>query len=59
MNARLYRRVATLLALTIAVLGFGLLLSTALQGGGTSGYLLGALFVALGSGRLYLLRKRG
>jgi hypothetical protein len=59
MNARLYRRVATLLALTIAVLGFGLLVSTALQGGGTSGYLLGALFVALGSGRLYLLRKRG
>jgi uncharacterized membrane protein len=59
LNARLYRRVATLLALTIAVLGFALLVSTSLQGGGTSGYLLGALFVALGSGRLYLLRKRG
>ena len=28
------------------------------HGGGTSGFLIGALFVALGSGRLYLLRKR-
>ncbi len=58
MNAGLYRRIAALLALSIAVLGFGLLVSTALHGGGTSGYLIGAMFVALGSGRLYLLRKR-
>jgi hypothetical protein len=27
-------------------------------GGGTTGYLLGMLFVALGTGRLYLLRRR-
>jgi hypothetical protein len=40
------------------VLGFGLLITTAWHGGGTSGYLIGAMFVALGSGRLYLLRKR-
>jgi hypothetical protein len=58
LNARLYRRVAAVLALSIATLGFGLLLSTALHGGGTSGYLIGAMFVALGSGRFYLLRKR-
>ncbi|MCW2974922.1 MAG: hypothetical protein JWM06_203 [Actinomycetia bacterium] len=58
MSARLYRRIAALLALAIAVLGFGLLVSTAVHGGGTSGYLIGALFVALGSGRLYLLKKR-
>jgi hypothetical protein len=58
MSARLYRRIAALLAFAIAVLGFGLLVSTALHGGGTSGYLIGALFVALGSGRLYLLKKR-
>jgi hypothetical protein len=57
-SARLYRRIAALLALAIAVLGFGLVVSTALHGGGTSGYLIGALFIALGSGRLYLLRKR-
>jgi hypothetical protein len=57
-NATLYRRIASLLAVSIAVLGFGLIVSTAVQGGGTSGFLIGALFVALGSGRLYLLRKR-
>jgi hypothetical protein len=57
-NARLYRRIATLLALTITVLGFALLVSTALQGGGATGFLIGAMFVALGSGRLYLLRSR-
>ena len=58
MNARLYRVIAAILALAIAVLGFGLLITTAWHGGGTSGYLIGAMFVALGSGRLYLLRKR-
>jgi len=58
MNPRLYRRVASLLALTIAALGCGILVVTAVHGGGTSGFLIGALFVALGSGRLYLLRKR-
>ena len=58
MSARLYRRIATVLAFAIAVLGFGLLISTAIHGGGTVGYVIGAMFVALGSGRLYLLRKR-
>jgi uncharacterized membrane protein len=57
-NARLYRMIAAILALAIAVLGFGLLITTAWHGGGTSGYLIGGMFVALGSGRLYLLRKR-
>jgi hypothetical protein len=57
-NATLYRRIAGLLAFAIAVLGFGLLVSTAIHGGGTVGYVIGAMFVALGSGRLYLLRKR-
>jgi uncharacterized membrane protein len=57
-SARLYRRIAALLGLAIVILGFGLLVSTAAHGGGTSGYLIGALFVALGSGRLYLLKKR-
>jgi hypothetical protein len=57
-NAGLYRRVAGLLALTIALLGLGILISTAWHGGGTVGFIIGAMFVALGSGRLYLLRKR-
>jgi hypothetical protein len=57
-NAVLFRRIAMVLAAVIVVLGFGLLYSTARHGGGTSGYAIGAMFVALGSGRLYLLRKR-
>lgn len=58
MNARMYRRIAAMLATAIALLGFGLIVTTAWHGGGTSGFLIGALFVALGSGRLYLLRRR-
>jgi hypothetical protein len=43
------------------VVAFGLiaiLAETAAQGGGTTGYVLGVLFVGLGVGRLYLLRRR-
>ena len=58
MNAALYRRIASALALVIVLLGFGLLVSTAWHGGGVSGFVIGALFVALGSGRLYLLQRR-
>jgi hypothetical protein len=50
---------AAALSGTILALGFALLLVTALHGGGSSGYVIGALFVGLGGGRLYLLRKRG
>jgi hypothetical protein len=35
-----------------------LLVVTAARGGGLVGYLLGVLFIALGVGRLYLLRAR-
>jgi hypothetical protein len=35
-----------------------LLAETVAVGGGSTGYLLGVLFVALGCGRLYLLRRR-
>jgi hypothetical protein len=38
-------------------IGFALLIVTALHGGGVVGFVLGALFVAAGSGRLYLLRR--
>jgi hypothetical protein len=57
-NSALYRRIATALALAIVVLGFGVLVSTSLHGGGVSGFVIGALFIALGSGRLYLLLRR-
>jgi len=39
-------------------LGIALLVETVAVGGGSVGYLLGVLFVALGIGRLYLLRRR-
>ena len=54
---RAYRAAVTVFALTFVGLGFALLVVTALRGGGV-GLVLGALFVALGSGRLYLLRRR-
>jgi hypothetical protein len=52
-----YRAVVTVFALTFVGLGFALLVVTALRGGGV-GLVIGALFVALGAGRLYLLRRR-
>jgi hypothetical protein len=45
-----------LFAVVFFALGVGLVVQTARAGGGV-GYLLGALFVALGAGRLYLLRR--
>ena len=38
-------------------LGIAILVQTARVGGGV-GYLIGVLFVALGAGRLYLLKRR-
>ena len=42
----------------VVVLGFVLLFQTARHGGGTVGFAVGALFIALGTARLYLLRRR-
>jgi hypothetical protein len=39
-------------------IGIALVIVTAVHGGAAFGYLIGALFVALGIGRLYLLRAR-
>jgi hypothetical protein len=39
------------------VLGFALLIVTAARGGGVVGYVVGALFVALGAGRIHLQRQ--
>jgi hypothetical protein len=38
-------------------LGVALIVETAVKGGGV-GYLLGLLFIAVGAGRIYLLRRR-
>lgn len=42
----------------MVVLGIALLVETAVAGGGSTGYLLGTLFLGLGAGRLYLARRR-
>jgi hypothetical protein len=53
------REVSRLLALVVVGLGVAMIVATARADGGVSiGYLLGALFVAAGAGRLYLLRRR-
>jgi uncharacterized membrane protein len=54
---RVYRRAVLVFGLAAIVLGFAILVRTAYQGGGTLGFAVGALFVALGTARIYLLRK--
>jgi hypothetical protein len=54
----LYRRFVFAFGLLAIGLGIVLLVETVAVGGGSTGYLLGVLFVALGVGRLYLLRRR-
>jgi hypothetical protein len=52
-----YARLVAVFAVVFVALGVALLVQTARAGGGV-GFLIGALFVALGVGRLYLLRRR-
>ena len=52
-----HRRAVLVFGVVAIVLGIALLVETAAQGGGSVGYILGLLFVALGMGRLYLLRR--
>jgi hypothetical protein len=52
-----YARLVVVFAVVFIGLGVALLVQTARAGGGV-GFLIGALFVALGVGRLYLLRRR-
>lgn len=56
---RAYRIAIVLFAVAFVVLGVALLARTAAAGGGAVGYLVGALFVALGAGRLTLARRSG
>ena len=54
---RFYRTSTAVFGVTFVALGLALLVRTALAGGGAVGFLVGALFVALGAGRLHLLRR--
>ena len=53
-----YRTMVQGLGYIVIGLGLAILAETAAAGGGSTGYLLGVLFVALGCGRLFLLRRR-
>jgi hypothetical protein len=54
---RAYRRAVLVFGLLAIGLGFATIFRTAYEGGGTVGYAIGALFIVLGTARLYLLRK--
>lgn len=54
---RVYRAAVTVLALLFVGIGVAMLAVTAANGGGVLGFVLGALFVALGAGRLTLLHR--
>ena len=54
----LYRSGIAVFGVTFVGIGIALVAVTAARGGGAFGYLIGILFVALGLGRLYLLRAR-
>jgi hypothetical protein len=55
---RLYRRAVLVLSVVIAAMGVVLLAVTAARGGGTTGFVVGGLFVALGVARFTLECKR-
>jgi hypothetical protein len=54
-----YRRSIFVFSGCFVLIGIALLVVTAVNGGGLVGFLLGALFIALGVGRIQLERKRG
>jgi hypothetical protein len=53
-----YRNAVAVFGIVFVGIGVALVVVTAVHGGGALGYVLGVLFVALGLGRLYLLRAR-
>ena len=56
MTPELRRRTTTVLSSLMVVLGIALCVETAFAGGGI-GYVLGALLVLAGAGRLYVLYR--
>jgi hypothetical protein len=55
---RLYSWAVVAFSIVFVVIGIALLVRTAGEGGGVTGFVLGALFVALGVARLVVERKR-
>jgi hypothetical protein len=55
---RHYHRAILVLSVVIALIGVALLAATAARGGGTTGFVIGGLFLALGVARFTLERKR-
>jgi len=53
-----YRSLVMLFAFVFMGIGIALVVVTAVHRGAAFGYLMGALFFALGVGRLYLIRRR-
>ena len=56
--SRAYAWATVAFSIVFVGIGIALLVVTAAQGGGVLGFLLGALFIALGVARLTLERKR-
>jgi len=54
----LYRSGIAVFGLLFVGIGIALLAVTTARGGAAFGYAMGVLFIALGIGRLYLLRAR-
>jgi hypothetical protein len=54
----LYRGGIAVFGVAFVGIGIALVAVNAARGGGAFGYVIGVLFVALGLGRLYLLRAR-
>jgi uncharacterized membrane protein len=52
-----YRRLVLVFGLVAVGIGVALLVQTVRQDRGVPGYIIGALFIALGSARLWMLRK--
>ena len=52
-----HRRATLVFGVVAIVLGAAILAETARAGGGSFGYLFGVLFLALGVGRIYLVRR--
>jgi len=53
-----YHHAVLFFGLVFVGIGIALLVVTTAHGGGVVGYLLGALFIALGAGRITLERRR-
>jgi hypothetical protein len=54
-----YRRIVVVFSIVLTLLGLALLVVTAANGGGTVGFLVGAMFVFLGVARFTVERRRG